>query len=507
MNRRHIRIVAIVLAAALIVTSFSFVMILPVFGGESNYAYGAETDSEGMLVADAGADSQNTAEAADSLNLQTEMNILFQYLQYIHENYKDEVSYKTLFNGAYEGIIEALGDKYSVFYENEEESSEFTESVTGTFGGVGVQFSVVNDACLISNVIAGSPAEKAGIKGGDIITAVDGASILGLDANSVAALIRGEKGTSVKLTILRSTQQLEFDVVRDTVKETCVAYEMIDDEIGYISMTGFDDDAALEFKLARIALTNQGAEKIILDLRDNGGGLVDQAIEIADSILESGDISHFVFRDEIFKTYTATAAESMMHDLVVLVNENTASASEILAGALKDNKAKEIPIVGITTFGKGIAQQVVNIGDDKGMKLSTFYFLTPDKNVIHEKGIEPDYFVSNYDLAVDKSAAQAVYKGFAPMSEKVKPKAGDTGLNVYGAQQRLAFLGYSVTATGTMDADTVAAVTKLQAETGLYPYGVLDYTTIAKIHELAAYYAYGVATEEMQHQQAIELLK
>ncbi|MBQ9972361.1 MAG: S41 family peptidase [Firmicutes bacterium] len=507
MNRRHIRLVAIVLAAALIVTSFSFVMVLPVFGGENNYAYGAEIDSEGILMADAGADSEKIEGLAESLNLQREMNILFQYLQFIHENYKDEVSYEVLLNGAYEGIIEALGDKYSVFYENEEESSEFTESVTGTFGGVGVQFSVENDVCLISNVISGSPAEKAGIKGGDIITAVDGASILGLDANSVAALIRGEKGTAVKLTVLRDNQQLEFDVVRDTVKETCVAYEMLDEEIGYISMTGFDSDAALEFKMAHIALTNQGAEKIILDLRDNGGGLVDQAIEIADIILESGDISHFVFRDEIYQTHTATATETMLQELVVLVNENTASASEILAGALKDNKAKEIPIVGVTTFGKGIAQQVVSIGEDKGMKLSTLYFLTPDKNVIHETGIEPDYFVSNYDLAVDKSAAQAVYKGFAPMSEKVKPKAGDIGLNVYGAQQRLAFLGYGVIATGTMDADTVAAITKFQAESGLYPYGVLDYTTAAKLDEAAAYYAYGVSAEDMQLQKAIELLK
>ena len=497
MNRRHIRLVAIVLAAALIVTSFSFVMVLPVFGGESNYAYGAEKEDAAAAV----------AEADKDFNVNTEMNILLQYITFIHENFKDHVSYETLLNGAYEGVMEALGDRYSEFYKNEEESSEFTESVTGTFAGVGVQFSVANDVCLISNVISGSPAEKAGIKGGDIIMAVDGASILGLDANSVAALIRGEKGTAVKLTVLRGNQELEFDVVRDTVKETCVAYEMIDDKIGYISMTGFDDDAALEFKFAQIALTNQGAEKIILDLRDNGGGLVDQAIEIADIILESGEMSHFVFRDEIFQTYTATATETMLQDLVVLVNENTASASEILAGALKDNKAKEIPIVGITTFGKGIAQQVVNIGNDKGMKLSTFYFLTPDKNVIHETGIEPDYFVSNYDLAVDKSAAQAVYKGFAPMSEKVKPKAGDTGLNVYGAQQRLAFLGYGVEATGTMDADTVAAVTKFQAESGLYPYGVLDYTTAAKLDEMAAYYAYGVATEDMQLQKAVELLK
>ena len=193
-----------------------------------------------------------------------------------------------------------------------------------------------------------------------------------------------------------------------------------------------------------------------------------------------------------------------MQPIVLLVNGGTASASEILTAALHDNG--KATVVGTTTYGKGIAQRMAYIDDEKAVKLSVYYFLTPKKNTIHEVGITPDYIISNTTVT-DSDTNKAVYDAFAPMVESVKPAAGDTGLNVYGAQQRLALLGYDVKLTAAMDADTIAAIKLFQKQNGMYVYGILDFTTRDKLDEAARSYAAGAAATDLQLEKAMELLE
>ena len=493
MKKKYVRVIVYAVSAFMLVSSLTAVSFLPAaLGSPQSVSYAAN---------------------AKRSDVAGELDLLEQYIEYIHENYKDEVEYDTLINGAFKGVTDSLGDRFSEYYKDREASSQFTQSVEGEFEGVGVNIHMVNGECVVISPVAGSPAQKAGIRADDVITAVDGKSTAGLNLTEVSELLRGKKGTQVKITVRRGESQQVFTVKRETVNSPSITYEMITDDIGYMAISGFDNDVELEFKMAKIALTNSGAEKIIIDLRNNPGGFVDKAIDIADQILASGYISHFESRGKVTESVSATPTESVLQPIVLLVNGGTASASEILTAALKDNG--KATVVGTTTYGKGIAQKMMYIGDEKAVKLSTYYFVTPKKNAIHEVGITPDYVVPNQtaayaagsDAAAGNAAAlKTVYESFAPMPENTKPTAGDTGLNVYGAQQRLAFLGYDVELTGTMDAATVAAVKAFQKQSGMYAYGILDFSTRDKLDAAAASYAAGTAAEDLQLKKAVELL-
>jgi carboxyl-terminal processing protease len=192
--------------------------------------------------------------------------------------------------------------------------------------------------------------------------------------------------------------------------------------------------------------------------------------------------------------------------IVMLINGGSASASEILAGALKDSGVATL--VGTDTYGKGVGQTMFSVPDGGAIKLSTFYFETPDKHPVDKVGISPDYYVAMPPPAAIAEGISAQYMSFAPLAETKKPVLGDTGLNVFGAQQRLALLGYDVTATGTMDEATEAAVKRFQSSVGLYAYGVLDYGTMARLDEECAKYATGTAPgEDPQLAKAVELLR
>ncbi len=481
MKQRCVKIIVCIIILTMVLTSFSFLAFLPMmFGDASPAAYGA---------------------VAETRDVDKELSLLKEYIELIHDNYREEVDYDTLIDGAFRGVAESLGDPFSEYYKNRQESNAFTTSVDGSFEGIGVNIQMQDGQCTVTAPIAGGPAARAGIQSGDVITKVDGTSVKNLSLTETANLLRGEKGSTVTVTVLRSGKELSFTMQRETVQSECVSSKMLDGKIGYIAMNGFDNDAALEFKKARIRLINQGAKSLILDLRDNPGGYVDMAINIADQILEKGDISHFESRGKLIKTYSATDTESVSLPIVLLVNENTASSSEILAAALADNHAAVL--VGTTTYGKGIAQQIAYLDSEKALKLSVYQFLSPDKHVIHGVGITPDYVIP--DESAD-AETEAEYRSFAPMSEEAKPAVGDTGLNVYGAQQRLLLLGYRVKVTGTMDEATAAAVKAFQKQSGLYAYGVLDRTTAAKLDEAALRFALGKSEEDPQLAEAVRLL-
>lgn len=483
-TRKIAKVIAIVLALAMIITSFSFVMLVPgLFGMEGSVVYAATSDEE---------------------NLDQQLVNLKEYMKYIHDNYKDTVDYNLLVSGAFEGVINSLGDPYSVYYGASGEGENFVESVTGEYSGVGLSVENYEGKCRVVAPLNGTPAEKSGIKSGDIITKVDGVDVTSKTLNETVTLMRGEEGTKVTLTIDRNGQVLTFTLTREKIKNVSVNYKVLDGKIGYLQITSFDNDSNQEFAAALTALKAQGIKSLIIDERNNPGGLVSTAMDIANQLMPKGPISHFMQKGTIVETYSADGTANLNMPIVLLVNEGSASASEILAGALQDSKTATL--VGTTTFGKGVAQQVTDFSDGASMKLSMYYFLTPNKTVINHVGITPDYTVQN-SVNENAEALAKQYLAFAPMSEKVKPKAGTVGLNVFGAQERLAMLGYTVKVSGTMDVESVAAVKKFQKESGLTSYGILDYTTMTTLDKDTIAYITGTkGAEDLQLKKAVELL-
>ncbi len=485
-TRKIARIIAIIVAVVMIITSFSFVMVIPgLFGMESGYVYAATSQED---------------------ELDTQLQDLKSYMQYIKNNFKDTITLDQLVEGAYAGVMESLNDPYSVYFSaTTDEGENFVQSVTGEFYGIGVSVENYNGTCRVVSPISGTPAEASGIKSGDIITKVDGVDVTSKTLDEVVSMMRGDEGTKVTLTINRSGKILSVTMTREIIKTTSVSSKVLDGHIGYIQITGFDNDSNEEFQSALADLEGKGITSLIVDERNNPGGLVSTALDIANQLMPKGPITYFEQQGKLLETYSADGTSEFDLPMVLLVNEGSASASEILAGALQDSGVATL--VGTTTFGKGVAQQIIDFTDGSSMKLSQFYFLTPLKHTINHVGITPDYTVQN-TTAIDVDILIETYHGFAPMSEKVKPIAGMIGLNVYGAQQRLSMLGYELDINGTMDAKTVAAVKKFQKETGLYAAGTLDYTTMNAIDNAAISYISSAGNgEDLQLEKAIELLQ
>lgn len=490
-TRKIARVLAVLIVVAMLLTSFSYLTVL--WGGaEGQVVHGAESSA---VVTD----------PADENYTQSQLAFLQKLISYIETNYKDKVNVEDLIHGAYNGVLESLDDPYSVYYVTEEDGKNFTQLVSGEYEGIGVKLGDDAKGVLVTAVVPNSPAEAAGLKAGDIITEVDGQALKGMTAKQGVTYIRGEKGSTASITVDRNGATLKFSVIRDSVNTDSVATKMLDGKIGYINITSFDNDSHLEFALAKAKLEDEGAASLIIDLRDNGGGLIATALNIAEQLMPAGPIVNYSAQGEDLGSEQASGKNKLDKPLVVLVNENTASASEILAGALQDSKTGVL--VGNKTYGKGVAQQVINMKNGGSVKLSQFYFLTPDKHMIDHVGITPNHIVYNGDRENGPKLLES-FQSFAPMKEQTVALAGQTGLNVYGAQQRLGMLEYAVDINGTMDQKTVAAVTRFQADQGLYAYGGLDMATVKALEKSATEYVYaGVyGTEDNQLNKAIELL-
>ena len=474
MHNKFIRIVAIVIAVLMILMSFSYMFI---FGAE---VYAADSLSPGDIT------------------------LIEGVIEKVHSSFKDEVTYDSLVDGAISGIIESLGDKFSEFYATKDEESNFTSSVDNMYSGVGVVLTMENGRCVVDRLVNGGPAEKAGVLAGDIIKRVDGVSTTNKTLDEVTAMLRGETGTSVEVSVIRESTEHVFKIVRATLGDAAIKYSMISGtSIGYIQITMMDSDVSEEFDVAIDKLLANGATSFIFDIRSNLGGYTLQAMLMANRVLGDGIIS--ITETRSGKTaYPADSEQKLDMPIVILANENTASSAEIFEAALKYNGAATV--VGTTSYGKGIGQQIYSVDSNRSYKLSTMYFYGPGGETIHEKGIAPDYEVKNLSKNEYQDMCSSL-EGFAPMSESVKPVLGSVGLNVYGAQQRLSLMGYSCSVTGTMDADTVRAVSQFQKDSGLYPYGCLDFTTRDKLQKTCAEYPAKCYSADNQLAKAIELLQ
>ncbi len=306
--------------------------------------------------------------------------------------YLDDVDASKLQEGAYEGIVAALGDIYSVYY-TAEETEEVFQQAEGIYYGIGayVEMDALTGYVKVASVIPNTPAEEAGLKSDDIFYMVDGEDLVGLDTTQVVTRIKGEEGTKVHLTMVRNNETFEVDVERRKIESPTVEHSMLEDGIGYIQIIEFDDVTVEQFADAIDDIKEQGAEGVIIDLRANPGGGLSAVLEIADMLLGKGLILYTEDKNGNREEYFSDAGCIWDKPMVVLVDGNSASASEVLSGALKDyNKAT---LVGTKTFGKGIVQKIKGLEDGSSVKLTISAYFTPAGINIHGTGIEPDVVV------------------------------------------------------------------------------------------------------------------
>lgn len=315
---------------------------------------------------------------------------LDKYRNIIDKYYLGDIDDEKLKEGAIKGYIEGLGDPYTE-YISKDDMETYLEDTLGNFVGIGI-YMVKDENTNTIKVLApieDSPAEKAGVLPGDTIVSIDGTQYSGDQMSVAANKIKGEEGSTVKLQILRDNQTLDFEIKRENIKVNPVDGKVLENNIGYIQFSSFDEGTAEDFKAKYEELKNQGINSLIIDLRNNGGGIVDEALQIANYILDKDSVVLYEVDKNNKEDVKKTTDDPIINvPIILLTNENTASASEILAGALKDaGKAK---IVGTKTYGKGVIQQVMTLKDGSGLKITTEKYLTPNRSEINKIGIEPD---------------------------------------------------------------------------------------------------------------------
>ena len=311
--------------------------------------------------------------------------------QIVEQYYYQEPDTQAMLDGAEMGLLYGLGDPYTYYYTPDQYAQLWADD-EGEYAGIGIQImgNYATGLCTISRVFLDSPALDAGLRKGDVLTRVEDIDVVTTTLQDAVNIMRGEPGTPVNVQVQRGDQLLDFVVDRAVVHVNWVNSCMLDGDVGYISLYEFSGDCSPSFAVHLDNLMSQGAKALVIDLRDNPGGWVDDAQKVADMFLEEGNVASLVYRDGTTELYTTTTdGKENPSPLVVLVNEYSASASEILAGALQDRG--RATIVGTQTFGKGVVQYVLPVGTrGAGMQLTVAQYYTPNGNEVHKVGITPD---------------------------------------------------------------------------------------------------------------------
>ena len=423
-----------------------------------------------------------------------EFNAFKQMAEYISQLYIDDsISKEEIMNQGISKLLEnndpllvsllkatlSSMDDYSEFY-TAEEYKQFQNSINNTFYGIGVTMSDNGEGYIaISGFSAGSNAEKAGVQIGDRIYKVDGTDVSGWSVQNVRSKIIGEEGTSVSITFLRGDKEVEISILRAPVNAATVSAGIYENGVGYIKIETFGGQTAEEFSDMLDYMRGKSVDKIVLDLRDNGGGLVIPAIEIAQQIVPKGKIVDLKYRQSKNDiTYTSNFTKKEF-DFVVLVNENTASASEILASAMQDSGCAKL--VGQKTFGKAVVQQTYPLANGSVFKLTTGQYITRNGNEINRVGLTPDKVVENYTEKIDTSK-------YTQFDFKTKISLGNSGDNVKAIKERLKVFGYygGDVESDVYDEEIATAVMDFQRVNDLFSYGVLDVATQKRADEIFA---------------------
>jgi carboxyl-terminal processing protease len=327
--------------------------------------------------------------------IEAKLDIFLQVLDIVRNDYIDKhLDGSKLVYGAVKGFLAALDDPYTRFMEPKS-FKEMQIRMKGAYSGIGIYIGIKENQLSVISPIKNTPAVRAGLKAGDAIVTIDGTSTVDMALEEAVSMIRGPQGSTVKLGILRKGAKTakEYTVMRDNIKIESVEEKQLDKNIDYIRLNTFENQAAaiqLEKKLK--SMSNNGSKGLILDLRNNGGGLLQNAVDIGSMFIESGPIVYTVDRNDNRESLDASGEILWSGPMVVLVNEASASASEILAGALKDNK--RATLVGTKTFGKALVQNVRTLSDGSAVLVTIAKYLTPNGDDINKKGIVPDVVVT-----------------------------------------------------------------------------------------------------------------
>ncbi len=309
----------------------------------------------------------------------------------LEEIYIGDIDEKKMIDGALEGYVAALGDEYTE-YLTEEEVTSIMEDVNGAYVGVGLYITqnVESNEILVIGVIEDSPANKAGILVGDVVKKVDDTEYTGEQLTQASNKMKGVEGTKVKVTVKRKDKEIDFDITREKIKFKCVKSEKLENNVGYIKISSFDGGCASDFEKAYKELETQGIQSLVIDLRNNGGGLVDESLKIAELIVPKGS-KMLITKDKNENEDISVSKKDpiIKMPIAILVNGYTASASEILTAAIRENT--DVKVVGTQTYGKGIIQGIFMFNDQKtGMKITMQEYFTPNHNKLHKIGIKPD---------------------------------------------------------------------------------------------------------------------
>lgn len=330
----------------------------------------------------------------------------FRALQIVKSRYVEDVPTDTLMTGAIKGMVASLGDPHSI-YMDAKMFKEFMIETEGSFGGVGIVVGMKDKALMVVSPIEGTPGDKAGIKSGDRILKIDGQDTKDMALDEAVNKIRGPEGTQVTLNISRAGEPpKDYTMTRSNIQIKTVSGKMLPEKIGYIRISMFNENTANDFIRKYQDLEKEGMKGLILDLRDNPGGLLDESVKVADKLVPKGPIVSVVTRDGHRETHSSTL-ESVKYPLVVLVNGGSASAAEIVSGAVQDTGAGTL--VGTKTYGKGSVQTLMRLGSGDAVKLTIAKYLTPADRSINGVGIEPDVKIepsdreSGKDIQLDKA--------------------------------------------------------------------------------------------------------
>lgn len=425
-----------------------------------------------------------------------DVNFLMQLKEFLKNNYVDEVSDIDLLRGAIDGMVDSLGDPYSQYF-TPKDFQDFNETTSGNFGGIGVVINTKDKQVIVVSVLEGTPADRAGIKAGDKIIEVDGKETSELSLNEVSALIKGEAGTVVNMGILRDGEKqiLKLDLPRETIKINPIEHKILGQGIGYLKIGEFNENTVANLDRALEDFRKGGVLGIVLDLRNNPGGLLDQAVGVSARFVPKGPVVKVVAKDGKAQTFMSNTEPSPFK-LVVLVNGGSASAAEIVAGAIKDRGTGII--VGEKTFGKATVQRPLNLGILGGIKLTIARYVTPNGTDINKEGIHPD-------VVVEYNKAASVNE-FAPIKQDKVLKYGNIGIDVLGLQQRLNFIKLlNASPDGVYGPRTKDAVKALQRRKGLAVTGIADKSLYNALDEAVAEYIN--SQEDVQMRRAIDLLK
>ncbi len=382
----------------------------------------------------------NTSSAMSSQTISRDMDSLERLYQYVNKYYLYDIDYDAVYDAMATALFDALDDKYT-YYITSEESEEYSEEISGEYGGLGIYFSKTNleyqDSedestlyCNITQVFSNTPSSKAGLVAGDMITHINGESVVSMTANECAAKMKGEVGTTVDITIKRGSSSFTLTLTRAKVTVPTVEYGMLDSKVAYLKITEFSQSTLTAVEEALEALEKDGMKSLIIDLRDNPGGDVDVTLSIADLFIDGSKLLSVSYKDSSQDvTYVASKGTVVDEDVkvAILINEGTASSAEILSSTMRDNgRAK---LFGATSYGKGIMQQISSFGEGY-TSVTVASFVPPSGDTIHGVGVKPDVEIETLVVNDDEVEAYTALVNGTTISDFVKANPDYTDANV-----------------------------------------------------------------------------